>query len=60
MFQPAKSSTKLLRFFLAVGRVLSMAAAIITAAVLIVPVGAGALAAWAVGIIFDALRPENV
>lgn len=60
MYQSAKSKTgKAIGAFIGVCKVLGMVLAIVSAAIIVVPVGAGALVAWAAGVIFDALRPKR-
>jgi hypothetical protein len=43
----------------ATGKVLGMAAAIVTGAIIVMPVAAGAMVKWAVGALYEALRPER-
>lgn len=41
------------------GRVLGTVACVVAGVIIVVPVGAGAVVAWAAGVIFDALRPKR-
>lgn len=60
MYQPAKSEpSQALRAMIATGKVLGMAAAIVTGAIIVVPVAAGAMVKWAAGALYDAMRPER-
>lgn len=36
-----------------------MVLSIVSAVIIVVPVGAGAIVAWAAGMVFDALRPKR-
>lgn len=54
-FEPSKAVGAIV----GVGKVLGMVLAIVSAVIIVVPVGAGAMAAWAAGAVFDALRPKR-
>lgn len=59
MYPSARSEHKAMRAMVATGKVLGMAAAIVTGAIIVMPVAAGAMVKWAVGALYEALRPER-
>lgn len=60
MFQSVKfEPSKAVRAIVGAVKVVGIVLAIVSAVIIVVPVCAGAMAKWAAGMIFDALRPKR-